>query len=408
MKNVLKLLCLLVVLQLGVGSARAARLSATVYGYKITYQSVDANNEPITLSEMVYLNYLDYDLKFILFTCHPTTTSNSLAPTGSDPQVAALKYMCDGTEKCMVVAPDYLGYGKTVGETHPYMCSTLTARNSVDGLLAAIKYAKSKGYSFASDYYTINTGYSQGGAAALAVHRYIETEMTSADQKTINLKGSICGAGPYKQTYMFDAMEPQTDIFYPLYIPYTIDGLRKTFGKSTLRDLQENEIYTETFLNSGLLETMRAKNTKAADLNTAFANKFGGKIGFYDMVRDEYKKRDSKLYRGLRKALTQCDLLDGWKPTKPIIFYHWSEDDVVPYQETLDAYNYFDAKNCNVKLIEPGSYSGTLISGTWAGANILSDLGVSSLDLTQTHMGYGTRYYLSILSGEIRTLLKNM
>ena len=85
---------------------------------------------------------------------------------------------------------------------------------------------------------------------------------------------------------MFDEMEQYDDMFYSLYIPYTIDGLMYTFGNTIMRGLKEEDIYTEKFLNSNLLATMRAKNIVAADLNALIANTVGtnGKVNFYDSV----------------------------------------------------------------------------------------------------------------------------
>ena len=167
--------------------------------------------------------------------------------------------MCDGTDKCLVVAPDYLGYGSSVSTTHPYMCTTLTARNVVDGILAAMEYIVTqknnlgKSYRFASDYYTWNVGYSQGGAATLAVHKYLETEASQDVRDKIRLKKSICGAGPHLQTYMFDEMEQYDDMFYSLYIPFTIDGLMYTFGNTITYCIlySLNFVWIYTFLRSG-------------------------------------------------------------------------------------------------------------------------------------------------------------
>ena len=395
------LFLLLPALLLGAMKAQAANSLFVFDGHYVTvekleYWSVDANNNPILLSEQLYYNKTYKDIKSIMVSNHPTTTQNSLVPTGSDPQIKEVLVMCDGTDKCLVVAPDYLGYGSSVSTTHPYMCTTLTARNVVDGILAAMEYIVTqknnlgKSYRFASDYYTWNVGYSQGGAATLAVHKYLETEASQDVRDKIRLKKSICGAGPHLQTYMFDEMEQYDDMFYSLYIPFTIDGLMYTFGNTIMRGLKEEDIYTEKFLNSNLLATMRAKNIVAADLNALIANTVGtnGKVNFYDIIRPEYRDRSSKLYRTIHKALSQLDLLDGWTPTLPIDFYHWTNDEVVPFQESQMAYDHFKSLGCDVTLKKAEDIS---VSSVWA---------IKSFD--ETHMGYGTKFYLSIFSGSLR------
>ncbi len=375
-------------------AASAARVTAIVNAYTLKYQSVDAFNNPITLSEKIYVNQVYSNIKFIMVHNHPTTTNDAITPTGSSPQVEEVKYMCDGTELAMVVAPDYLGYGESVGTTHPYMCATLTARNIVDGITAAIDYittqsSKRNGnYHFEDDYYTLNEGYSQGGATALAVHKYLETEASQAVKDKVKLKRTLCGAGPHQQSEIFDTMEQQDDMCYSLYIPFAIDGLKYTFGNSIMRALSEEEIYTEKFLQSGLLAKMREKNTTAADLNSTIANYFGGKVGFYDIIRPEYKDRSSKLYRTLQKALKQSNLLEGWTPTKPIVFYHWENDEVVPYSQSVNAYNHFKALGCDVELKEATTLN---VTGEWR---------LKSYE--KTHMGYGTKFYLLLFCESLR------
>ena len=402
------LFLLLPVVLFGVMKAHAADPIFVVDSHYVTvekleYWSVDAFNNPILLSEEVYYNKYYSNFKSVLVSNHPTTTQDAIVPTGSDPQIGEVLVMCDGEDRCLVVAPDYLGYGTSKATTHPYMCTTLTARNVVDGVLAAMEYVKTKkttrsvfngykseNYYFDSDYYTWNVGYSQGGAATLAVHKYLETEASHEVLDKIRLKKSICGAGPHLQTYMFDEMEQYDDMFYSLYIPYTIDGLMYTFGNTIMRGLKEEDIYTEKFLHSNLLATMRAKNIVAADLNTLIANTVGtnGKVNFYDIIRPEYRDRSSKLYRTIHKALSQLDLLDGWTPTLPIDFYHWTNDEVVPFQESQMAYDHFKSLGCDVTLKKAEDIS---VNSVWA---------IKSFD--ETHMGYGTKFYLSIFSGSLR------
>ena len=171
------LFLLLPALLLGAMKAQAANSLFVFDGHYVTvekleYWSVDANNNPILLSEQIYYNQYYSNFKSVLVSNHPTTTQDAIVPTGSDPQIGEVLVMCDGDDRCLVVAPDYLGYGTSKSTTHPYMCTTLTARNVVDGVLAAMEYVKTKkttksvfnslkseNYYFNDDYYNWNVGY---------------------------------------------------------------------------------------------------------------------------------------------------------------------------------------------------------------------------------------------------------
>lgn len=327
----------------------------------ITYQSVDAENNPITLSAKLYWTS-NNTIKFVTINCHATITDDASCPTGSQPQMDVIKYMT--TEDALVVCPDYIGFGESNGKTHPYMCATLTGRNVLDAYKAAIKHVKEQDKNIASTYYTINVGYSQGGATALAFQRYLETEATDADRKLVNLRGSVCGAGPYNQQIVFDEYEKGEGAFatldYPIYLFYVLNGHYETFRETTMRKITLEECFTPEFwsyYNSTFKAAFEAKETNVDDLNTMLKN--AGFNTFSSIINADYKVEGSKVRRTIRKALAQSNLLaDGWTPKTNIIFYHdkAGNDKVVPYACTQAATNRFAGHCSYVDAVDDYDY----------------------------------------------------
>lgn len=364
---------------MAVVNVKGATMSGAFYSkeFTINYQSVDANNQTITLSEKIYMpcktvgfvfSYSFEDIEFVVLNCHPTISHNNGCPTGSNPQLEAIKYMV--SENAMVVCPDYIGFGQSSGANHPYMCSTLTARNVLDGFKAAMEWAKTvksksgKTPVFKNGWYTINIGYSQGGATALAFQRYLETEATSTDRDLVRLRGSLCGAGPYSQNLIFDLYESRETIDYPSYLPYAIMGLYEAFGKTTLRKLPMEKCFKSEFFNFKFSEEgnktfmtlLKEKEKTIDELNTLLLNKDFN--NFYDIISDEYRNPESAVHRSLVKALGHSNLLDGeWTPKAPIAFYHYQDDEVVPFEETVNAYNMFNEMGANVRMLTQDDYS---------------------------------------------------
>lgn len=365
---------------------------------KITYWSVDVNNRPIELSCRIY--YKDNaDIEFVMINCHATITHNDGCPTGKTPQMEAIKYMI--SEKCLLICPDYVGFGNSKDKTHPYMCSTLTGRNVLDAYKAAIKYVKEQKKSWSSsymkispNYYTINVGYSQGGATALAFQRYLETEATEEDRALVNLKGSVCGAGPYNQNTVFDVYEKGEGAFasldYPIYLFYVLNGHKATFGETTMRKLELEECFTPEFwayYQNGFKAKFEAKGTNVDDLNTELKN--AGFTTFYSIINADYADRNSKVYRTIHKTLEQSNVLaDGWSPSKPVIFYHTNkttpetgQDIVVPYACTQEALARFEGNCTYVDAIDDYHYRDGS-NGLWHSAvfreNLPSSLGSAS------------------------------
>lgn len=361
MKNLklfLTLICFVLVSAVG----RAADVTGALTNMadkKITYKSVDANNNEITLSAKLYYK-TDQEVSFIVLNNHPTITHNAGCPTGDKPQMDVIKYMI--SEGALVICPDYIGFGETSGTVHPYMCATLTARNVLDCFKAAVAYVKTTGgRTFSANYYTINIGYSQGGAVALAFQRYLETKATDDDRALVNLAGSVCGAGPYSQNILFDEYEKMTTLDYPVLMAYVLRGHKEAFGQTTMRDLELSECFTPKFwayYTKTLGAKMDAKNTNVDDINAAI--KAEGFTTFRSIMNEAYFDHDSKVYRTIRKTLEQSNLLaDGWTPKTNIIFYHDAagNDKVVPYAETTAAVARFAGKCTYVDAIENYGYT---------------------------------------------------
>lgn len=381
----------------------AAKASFSLLGcnyatVNLTYESVDTHNNPITLTAVLYyptssgtsVNNIK-SCNYIFLNNHATITDNASSPSGGQSAMGQLYWMT--TDNALVVNPDYLGFGGTRNEKHPYMAMTLTARNVVDCMKAAIADAQQRN-KLAANYYTINCGYSQGGGVTMAVARYLETEADKATQQLINLRGSICGAGCYGQTLILDDYEKRTSIEYPIFLPYALQGMKETYGEDCMKDINLEDCFTEKFWNSGILETLNAKETDVDALNAKLKAVFGGSCSFYDIISETYRDHSSALYKAVRKALKKNDVYDGWVPQHPITFYHYTSDEVVPYLNTTVAIEAFNSAGCKVELVLKKAEEMTDY-GSWNVAKLKYN------NLQQNHRDYGTCFYLLVFDGQL-------
>lgn len=385
-----------------VAATASAKASFSLFGcnyvtVNLQYESVDVHNRPITLSAVLYYpstGSSESSIKncnYVFLNNHATITDNASSPSGGASAMGQLYWMT--TDNALVVQPDYLGFGVTRGEIHPYMCQTLTARNVVDCLKAAIDNAQQRG-KLADNYYTINCGYSQGGGVTMAVARYLETLADEATQRKVNLRSSICGAGCYSQTLIFDDYEQRAALDYPIYLPYTIQGMKAAYGESCLQGVPLEDFFTESFLASGILTLLNEKNTDVDALNARLKSVYGGQCGFYDIISADYRDHSSAIYRALRKALKQNDVCDGWVPQHPITFYHYSSDEVVPFSGTQQAIAAFQAAGCQVPLVLKKAEEITSY-GSWDIAKLKYN------NLKQNHRDYGTCFYLLVFDEQL-------
>lgn len=249
-------------------------------GYKYTtirYQSIDENNQPITLSALVAWPYNSIlgkifggpDADGLVIGCHVTITDDSERPTN----YAAIDWKTDvgmlafaaksrgafggwgSAFENLVVIPDYQGYGATRHRIHPYLYQDLTARQVVDGAQAGLEFYKNS-HNMEKDWQTISMGYSQGGSVAMAVHRYIE--MNNLEKK-FRFKGSLCGDGPYDPMATVKRYVKDDKIYMPVAVGLILKGMvdANPYIKGRYK---ASDFFTQEFLDTGILDMIGAKN----------------------------------------------------------------------------------------------------------------------------------------------------
>ncbi len=367
------------------------------YGFKYTtlrYESVNENNQKIILSELVAWPYATIlpnpHPDNLIIGCHCTITSNNERPTNYHRtvrfEVAAtdvgmlllhasgswLTTFFSGVES-LVVVPDYQGYGVSSKVTHPYLYQELTARQVVDGAKAAVKWYEQNEKSMESDWKSVAVGYSQGGATAMAVHRYIENNDLADEMR---FAGSVCGDGPYSPEATVKAYIRDKKVYMPVAVALIFKGLMDT--NPYMRGYDPGEFFNSGFTESGIMDWIASKQYTTDEIQQKLADyayntnnievmrktKNGNYLEYvkensnvewedvtdpeavyYDIheifqpeVIDYFNDKEvnslvQKKMENLMMALTMNDLttLFSWKPKHPMFVFHSTRDEVVPF-----------------------------------------------------------------------------
>ena len=116
----------------------------------IRYKSTSVDGSTKDFSELIVYPYnrilKNPNPKNLIIGCHCTITSNAERPSNfsklsfrTDVSMLALKFAASD-RNCLVVIPDYEGYGSTHGDPHPYCNRDVTAKQVVDGAKAAVAW----------------------------------------------------------------------------------------------------------------------------------------------------------------------------------------------------------------------------------------------------------------------------
>lgn len=431
--------------------------------YRYTYPSVDAAGKAVTLSGLMCFPYKttmgkDYNPRNVIIGCHVTLTSDKEVPynyrsTGSltsDVYMllihAAYHHPNDAENNLefrnLIFLPDYEGYGYTKDRSHPYLDEEITARQVVDGVIAGLA-------AYLKDTYTYNifqtatreidagwkmaaVGYSQGGAVAMAVHKFIEENGIADD---LHFAGSVCGDGPYDPVATCKKYVDDDKIYMPVTLPLMLKGMLD--ANPAMKPHSASDLMSEKFVATGILNWIAAKDKTTKDISKELLAQQGNNITYYNASTGEvlsgwdlssarsngpdagsvyckasellapaaytamknFKsvehdfKNDHTANMDVFKALASNDITKGWQPRKRMIIVHSYGDEVVPYENCLTAYDAFkDNRNVTFYTYNNSSDPEKMLH-TKMGTSFFFNVGFDgSLDLnTVSPLGYALR-----------------
>ena len=305
-------------------------VDAKLYSY--TYPSVDADGNKVTLSSLMAVPKGATAVpKNLVIGCHVTITSNYECPTEYNKSGGWLSWMTDvgmlidytrhdgvRNPRCLVIMPDYEGYGVSKDRAHPYLYQELTARQVVDAVRYGLAFYNSRVGTasgtfepFESDWQSVSLGYSQGGSVALAVHKFIE-ENGLANQ--LHFAGSVCGDGPYDPVahlryYITDDGDNYNSedskktahiagsVSMPIVMPLILKGMCDS--NPLMRQHTVDEYLSQKFLSTGSLDMIEAKknpnksdqfSTEDVTKRYQWQRKYG--LNNFVKIKDPYSSTD--------------------------------------------------------------------------------------------------------------------
>lgn len=273
----------------------------------VRYRSVSPRGDSITLSGKIFLPKKK-NAKNIIIASHYTICANSEAPSNANSIEGIF-----ATKDYIVLMPDYIGYGISDSLTHPYLHLESEVSSTIDMLKSALHYLRANCYTFSPSLILI--GYSQGGAATIALQKKIEEEY----EYQFPIQKVFAGGGPYKLSETFDYYLNCPTTEFACALPMIILGMN--YGENL--GLNPNDFFTPY---------LQEKYQKLVESKAFFANDVNAELGT-DMKRllqpiifQKESCPTSSLYEAVRK-----NSIAKWKPKSPLYLFHSTEDDVVPF-----------------------------------------------------------------------------
>ena len=309
-----------------------------------TYPSIDIEGNPITLSGKVMLPKNGIPKRMILVS-HYTVCSNAEAPSN-----------CFSLEGVLVnsgyglIIPDYIGYGVTAQEVHPYLVMDVTAHNVVDMYLAVRPWLEAVDR-IPDDPSLDLMGYSQGGATTMAVQYLIETDYSNADSMDhIMLHRVFAGGGPYDVKATYERFVTTDTAGYPVAVPLVLQGMIK--GNKLNMQLSD---MMKPFLCEHMDEWINSKRFTSAQINQLIGTKVT-----HELLTDEAMEQKSEKVAELYKAMTLNSITAyDWDPQASVYMMHSIDDETVPYTNATHARSHWKDANITYNF---GHYGGHVMT----------------------------------------------
>ena len=229
-----------------------------------------------------------------------------------------------------VVMPDYLGMGESPG-LHPYCHGESEATATLD-MIRAIREAQSLGEISGMEPDNgelFITGYSQGGHAAMATHKYIEDNNLLEE---FNVLASAPCSGPYEITGAMADTILAASYSNPGYIVYIVAAYQRVYGNlytsySDILKSPYDEIVEPYFNGNNYTLNMGSLNDQLPQEIQAFVE---------DSVLENFLEASSGQNHPIWQAMAANDNYD-WLPTRPVKMYYCTGDEQVSFQNALAA-----------------------------------------------------------------------
>ncbi len=328
---------------------------------KITYTTTNMRGEVVNASGLLviptptdaYKSYLASIGKSFSISAvcdnHGTIFLDSEAPTKVEEaqHYYPTALLMSGYAGFAFIAPDYLGFGDSKGEVHPYIMKK-SAQASLDMIRASIGYMTDNGILFNGQLYL--SGYSEGGYVAMALAKEIQDKYSSE----FKLMGVAPMAGPYDIKALADAdLQTNTPMVYPAFLAEIAYSYSKAYDINISDMVVKPDVFNNVPLFGGDYDSVPIHVALGlADVangdygfNTHYANEL-----FKSTFIDDYF---SNANNELKIEFEQNSVYD-WIPTMKMNIIQCVDDEIIPFAiSSQETYNQMLANGATTVSLSP-------------------------------------------------------
>lgn len=239
----------------------------------------------------------------------------------------------------VIVVPDYIGFGDSEAEFHPYMINKYSTNAVLDMIRAAKEFiAIEKPCSINDQLFMF--GYSQGGTATLAALSAIQNDNANSD---LSVSLVSCGSGAYDMTGFREWVMDQAYYGEPAFVAYILKAYKEYYDET----IDYSSIFESNF--SSQIDGMFDGVKDISDINNVF-----GTENIEELFNDDFENTQiydtAAVYESLRDAFAE-NTLSAWNiPSGTSVVLLYGDDDLtVPVEQTIKMWEEFNLSNVTWK-----------------------------------------------------------
>jgi len=192
--------------------------------YKITYNTIDVFGDPTIASGALYVPQVDCDTLPLVSDQHGTEFEKIHVPSDTWYYDSGFMFSANGF---ITTQSDFLGLGDNPG-LHPYMHWESEATASIDLIRASREFLMDS-LGIWDNNQLFLTGYSQGGHASMAIHKYIADNNLQSEFNVV-ASAPMSGTFPLYDAQFSEMFNEDPTYYTAEFVPYTIGSYQMIYG----------------------------------------------------------------------------------------------------------------------------------------------------------------------------------
>ncbi|MEN8203658.1 MAG: T9SS type A sorting domain-containing protein [Bacteroidota bacterium] len=289
--------------------------------FKLRYNTVDVFGNPTIASGALYVPQVSCDTLPLLSYQHGTVMDYRKVPSRRSDDLTGYFF---GGSGYITVMPDYLGLGDNPG-IHPYIHWESEATASIDLIRAAREFLNDSLKIWDNGQLFIS-GYSQGGHATMAMHKYIQIHNLKEE---FNVVASSPMSGPYSLYHdqMNLILNEDSTYYKSIFLPYIFASYNLVYGN----------LYTDytQYYDPPFDSLIASWDSSGIYLDHVSSDIFP--LNYYHFMQDSVLDHIiENPNHPVNVALRENDL-HNWAPQEPVRMLYCEMDSMVSPQNSLTA-----------------------------------------------------------------------